>query len=287
MARAAIGVDVGGTGVKAARIGADGAILASAYVATAAAPRAVSAQIDALVRDLDDPDVEAIGVGVPGRVDFASGRVLSGGFVDLSGPPLALSLPSLRSRPLVVDNDASMALIGECRVGAARGRRDVVLLTLGTGVGGAALLNGEVARGRGAAGQFGHITVDLDGTPCKCGRRGCLETTSSGSALGALIREAGLPPATRIEELLGRGDDVARAVVERWARPLRAGLDSLAAAFDPEIVVIGGALGAPATRALARAPAGSEWYVYDVAAAALGDKAGVVGAALAALDRAP
>lgn len=286
MARTAIGVDVGGTGVKAARVDADGAILSAASVATAATPQAVLAQIDALIRDLDGADVAAVAVGVPGRVDFDSGRVLSGGFVDLSGPPLALSLPSLRARPLVVDNDASMALIGECRIGAARGRRDVVLLTLGTGVGGAALMRGVVARGRGAAGQFGHVTVDLDGAPCKCGRRGCLETTSSGSALGALIREAGFAPTTRIEDLLKRGDDAARAVVEKWARPLRAGLDSLAAAFDPEIVVIGGALGAAASQGLARVPPGSSWFVYDVAAAALGDKAGVVGAALAALDRA-
>ena len=284
--RLAIGVDVGGTSVKAARVDEGGAVRAGASLPTASAPAAVLAQIDALIAELDADGVVAVGVGVPGRVDVESGQALSGGFVDLSGPPIAQSLARVGSRPFAVDNDASMALIGECRAGAARDRRDVVLLTLGTGVGGAALVRGQVLRGRGAAGQFGHVAVEFRGALCKCGRLGCLETTSSGSALAALMRSAGLAPATRLEDLLARDDALAVGVVARWARPLRAGVDSLAAALDPELVLIGGALGVAAVAAMARFPAGSPWFRYDVAVAALGERAGVIGAALAALDAA-
>jgi len=282
--RLAIGVDIGGTNVKAARLDEWGETLAVASAPTAASPKGVLAQVDALIGELDAEGVLAIGVGVPGRVDAASGRALSGGFVDLSGPPLRTCLPSLHGRAFAVENDATMALIAECRVGAGRDRRDVVLLTLGTGVGGAALVEGRVLRGRGAAGQFGHLTVDLNGSPCKCGRCGCLETSSSGTALGELMRSAGLAEGTRLEDLLARDDAIALSIIARWARPLRAGVDAIAAMLDPELVVIGGALGAAAVEALARFPARSPWFAYGLTAAALGERAGVVGAALAALD---
>ena len=137
------------------------------------------------------------------------------------------------------------------------------------------------------AGQFGHITVNYQGAPCACGRRGCFEAEAAGPALARLAREAGFDAATTAEALLADDRPPARTVVERWAAALRAGVDSLIAAFDPERVILGGGRGAAAVEALRRAPGASPWFQRPVVAAELGDRAGVIGAALAALDRAP
>lgn len=276
----AIGVDVGGTNLRVARVGADGAILAARSARTTGDPDEALAHIIALSRDLDTPAVAGIGIGVPGRVDVAARRVLSGGFLDLSRVALAADVAAALGKPVTLESDANLALLAEWRHGAARGADNVAMLTIGTGIGGAALLDGRILRGRRSAGQFGHLTVDHDGLACACGRRGCVETTSSGTALGRLVAEAGLPPDTRIEALLAAadaGDVAARDLLVRWAGPLRAAIDSLVAALDPERVVLGGGLGAAACRALA--PAASPWYQAPVVPAELGDRAGVIGAA--------
>jgi glucokinase len=282
--RNALGIDIGGTGVKAARVSAAGAILAEAVLPTAPSAAKVLADVDALIARLDADDVVAIGVGVPGRVNARTGEILSGGYVDLSGPPLGARLGRTRGRLVFNDNDANMALVAEHRLGAARGFEHVVMLTIGTGIGGALMEAGRIVHGRGSAGQLGHIGVELDGAPCNCGRRGCFETTSAGAALGRLIAAAGFPAATAIQTLLAGDDARALALVERWALTLRAGLDTLAAAFDPETIVLGGGLGAAAVDALRRAPARAPWFQCAVAPARLGPSAGVVGAALAALE---
>jgi glucokinase len=160
------------------------------------------------------------------------------------------------------------------------------MLTIGTGIGGAAMEAGRILHGRGSSGQLGHIGIERDGLPCNCGRRGCFETTSAGPALGRLIARAGFPPGTAIQTLLARDDAPAIQLTECWALTLRAGLDTLAAVFDPEIIVLGGGLGAAAVEALTRAPARSPWFQYAITPAKLGASAGAVGAALAALERA-
>jgi glucokinase len=157
------------------------------------------------------------------------------------------------------------------------------MLTIGTGIGGAILDNGRILRGAGSAGQLGHLCVDPNGRPCVCGRIGCVETVSSGTAFATHLAEAGLPPATRAEDLLVRTDTPARAVIAAWARPLRAAIDSLIATCNPDCVVIGGGAGAAAFAALATVPAKGIWYSAPVLAATLGDDAGVIGAATAAL----
>lgn len=282
--RQAIGIDIGGTGIRGARVASDGDILDHLGEATASSPSAVMAQIDGLIGKLDGPGVCAIGVGVPSRVDYKSSRVFPGGYVDLSGPPLANRLRSHGGRPVTCHNDATMAMVAEARVGAARGCADVVMLTIGTGIGGAVLLGGRIVHGKGTAGQLGHITVAHAGLVCGCGRKGCLETMSSGTSLGRLLAEAGLAADTRAEDLLTRRDAAAKAVVARWIGPLRSGIDSLVASFDPDRVVLGGGLGDAACQALAAFPAGSDWFQTEVVPAILGGKAGVIGAALAALD---
>jgi glucokinase len=159
------------------------------------------------------------------------------------------------------------------------------MLTIGTGIGGAILSDGRIFHGAGMAGQLGHITVNAGGHPCKCGRTGCLETESSGTAFQRHVKEAGFAAGTPIADLLSSPEPRAAKVIAAWATPLRAGIDSLVAAFGPELVVLGGGLGAPAIVALERFPATSPWFQYRIAAAELGDEAGVIGAALAALER--
>jgi glucokinase len=282
---ATIGVDVGGTNLRVARVGDTGAIEAIRHAGTHGDPVEAERTIIALARDVMSPAVAGIGIGIPGRVDFPARRVLSGGFLDLSRVDLAANVETALGLPVLIDSDANLALLAEAHHGAARGCRDVAMLTIGTGIGAAALVDGRLLRGRRSAGQFGHLTVDHAGLPCACGRRGCVETTSSGTALGRLIREARLPADTRAESLLDAAeaaDGVARDVIRRWALPLRAAIDSLVAALDPERVVLGGGLGGAAARSLAFAPALSEWYQAPVVAAELGDSAGVIGAAWAA-----
>ena len=142
-------------------------------------------------------------------------------------------------------------------------------------------------RGRGLAGQLGHIRVDIDGRPCVCGRTGCVETLSSGTAFATHLAAAGLPADTRAEALLARQDPAAGAVLDAWARPLRAAIDSLISICNPDIVVIGGGAGATMVAALGRVPAEHSWFDAPLAAARLGDDAGVIGAALAGLRALP
>ena len=286
----AIGVDIGGTHLRASRITATGEILERVAEHTAADPEAALAQVIGLVRRLDRPGVLAIGVGVPGRVDAIRRQVLSGGFLDLSTVRLAERLAEAAGKPVVIDNDCSMALAAEMAIGAASGRDNVVMLTIGTGIGGAVAAAGQLLRGRATAGQLGHITVDVHGELCVCGRRGCVETTSSGTALGRHLTQAGLDPATPAETLFARaagGETTATAVIAAWAGPLRAAIDSAVAMFDPEVVVLGGGLGSAAHRALDRLAAPAPWYQCPVVPARVGDDAGVIGAGLQALKAAP
>ena len=286
----AIGVDVGGTNIRAARISKDGSILEWKAHPTASQPQLVVAQIKELFQSLDDGSARAIGIGLPGRVDAAGGQVLSGGYVDLTGAPLAIALRESLSGPVIIDNDCNMALVAEQALGRGRNISNVIMFTIGTGIGGAVFGNGRIFRGRATAGQLGHLTVDVNGEPCLCGRRGCVETTSSGKALGRLLESAGLDPDTSAGGLLLKsenGDALASKVLALWVNPLRAAIDSAVAAFDPELVLLGGGLGVAAHRALARFPAVAAWYQCPVEPAELGDRAGVIGAGLTALAGLP
>jgi glucokinase len=281
-----IGIDIGGTNLRAARIGSDGSIEARISERTTRDPGVVTERVIEMVRALDRPSVVAIGIGVPGRVDARRRQVLSGGYLDLSGCRFAEEIEAAIGKPVSIDNDCNMALVAEIATGAAMRRENVVMFTIGTGIGGAVVLDGKIVRGRMTAGQLGHLTVEVDGLPCACGRRGCVETTSSGLALARLIADSGLPADTVVEDLFAReaaGDEIAAGVLTRWIRPLRAAIDTTVAAFAPELVLLGGGLGHAAHRALARAPALADWYRCEVEKAELGDDAGVIGGGLSAL----
>ncbi len=183
----AIGIDIGGTNVRAARVDASGHILERLAESTLRDGPALVSRLVAMVNALDRPGVETVGIGVPGRVDARHNRVLSGGYVDLSVVQLAETIERETGKRPFIDNDCNMALVAEVAAGAAHGCRHVAMLTIGTGIGGALMLDGVVLRGRCSAGQLGHVTVELDGISCNCGRRGCVETTSSGTALGRHI----------------------------------------------------------------------------------------------------
>ncbi len=279
---AAIGIDIGGTRLRAARV-VDGVIEARATAASSRDPQEVLSRVLTLVNQVRNPAVAALGIGVPGQVHAATRQVLSGGYVNLSGLDFAGRVEAATGLPVTIENDATMALLGEAAHGAAKGLRNVVMLTIGTGIGGGILNNGKVLRGAGSAGQLGHLCVDPKGRPCVCGRIGCVETVSSGTAFATHLAEAGLPPETRAEDLLARQDPVARGVIAAWAVPLRAAIDSLIATCNPDCVVIGGGAGSAAFAALATVPPQGSWYSAPVLAATLGDDAGVIGAATAAL----
>ncbi|MDX8455928.1 ROK family protein [Mesorhizobium sp. VK9D] len=282
----AIGIDIGGTHLRAALISASGEIVRRVSDKSAPDPELVLGRIADMVRRLDGPEVAAVGVGIPGRVDAKRRAVLSGGYVDLASVALAPRLESMAGKPVVVDNDCNMALVAEMALGAAMGHGNVVMFTIGTGIGGAVAEMGKIVRGSATAGQLGHIGVDPHGEVCKCGRRGCVETTSSGTALGRHMARAGLGADVTVEQLLARaaaGDVVAREILDAWARPLRAAIDTAVAMFSPDLVLLGGGLGEAAHKALGRAPALAPWYQAPVQPARLGDEAGVIGAGLQAL----
>ena len=278
---AAIGIDIGGTRLRAARV-AGGVIEARATAPSSPDPLQVLARVLELVAQVREPSVTALGIGVPGQVHAATRQVLSGGYVNLSAFDFAAEVEAATGLPVTIENDATMALLGETAYGAAKGRRNVVMLTIGTGIGGAILDGGRILRGAGSAGQLGHVCVDPNGRQCVCGRIGCVETVSSGTAFGTHLAEAGLPADTRAEDLMARKDTVARAVIAAWVTPLRAAIDSLIAVCNPDCVVIGGGAGAAAFAALATVPAQGKWYSAKVLGATLGDDAGVIGAASAA-----
>lgn len=281
--RVAIGLDIGGTRLRAARVRGD-TIEARAGADSSGDPEIVLRRCLALIAEVRNPEVAAIGIGIPGQVDAEARRAISGGFVDLSGLDFAGQIQAATGLEVVVENDATMALIAEAAHGAARGAANAVMLTIGTGIGGAMLERGRVLRGRRAAGQLGHVVVAPGGPRCLCGRDGCLETVSSGSAFATHLQAAGLPPDTRAEDLLARTDPEARGVIEAWARPMRRAIDSLVSVLNPDCVVIGGGAGPAACAALETVPEAPSWYHAPVIAAALGDDAGVIGAAQAALS---
>lgn len=284
--RDTIGIDIGGTNIRAARIGVDGVIKDRRAVPSQRDAAACLRLCQQLVAELRSEATVSVGVGVPGQVDFAAQRVLSGGYVDLSSLDFAQLLSEATGLPVTIDNDANMALLGESAAGAAQGLSHAVMLTIGTGIGGAILDNRQLLRGRGSAGQLGHLTVIPEGRACVCGRKGCVETESSGTAFGVHLAEAGLPASTRVQDLLATPDDpVASGVLQRWAAPLRCAIDTLIATLSPQAVILGGGMGAAAHAALSLAPARKSWFDAPVLAASLGDDAGVIGAARAGRPR--
>jgi glucokinase len=256
----AIGVDIGGTTIKAAIVGIRGDLLENFCEPS---PRSISALRDfvrSVLKNAKVP-VQGIGIGCKGVIDPVSSRVksLPGDLQFLEGQLLS-DVVEAGDLTVCAENDARTALIAEVLWGAARGRRNVVLLTLGTGVGGAALVDGVIIRGDGgAAGHLGHVTLDLRGGLCICGNYGCLETHFSSRAIESdyaahLYRAApaklsvdstGQTPNTEaIFRAAAAGDESARHVLDCAFEYLAAAIVSFLHIFDPEIFILGGNIAA-------------------------------------------
>ncbi|MAV11566.1 MAG: ROK family protein [Synechococcus sp. MED850] len=288
-----IGIDLGGTAIKLARFTDEGARLAELERPTPqpAVPGAVTMALCEAVAELD-PEREArwVGVGLPGPMD-AEARVARV-CINLPGweeVPLADWLEPRLDRRVTLANDGNCALVGEAWRGAAQGFADVVLLTLGTGVGGGVLLNGALFTGHnGAAAEPGLIGVDPDGPPCNSGNRGSLEQYASIAALRRLCDQ----DPRQLAQAADEGDAKAQEVWERYGARLGVGVSSLVYVFTPQLVLLGGGLAGAANHFLPAVRREVEQRVQAVSreglrieACALGNGAGRLGAAKLALQR--
>jgi glucokinase len=320
--RYVVGLDMGGTNIRTGAVAPDGRVLllrrapARAGESAAAVAHNIAAQVRGLIdaacaRGWGTP--RAIGVAVPGPLNVFTGTVMDAPHVKAwRAFPLRRRLEAALGRTVVIENDANAWALGEFWRGAARGRRTVVLLTLGTGVGGGLIVDGRIVHGRsGMAGELGHLTVEPEGMPCDCGARGCLEAYASSSGMRGLVAirlglKSGAPLPARYLDGDGnfsvRGltaaararDRDALAVFATAGRYLGIAIASLLNIFNPELVVIGGgvagALGfmrrnlAAEVRARAFPAIAAQARIVR---AALGPRGGVVGAAYAALHPPP
>ena len=304
-----IGVDIGGTKVAAGVVDEQGGIVASARRDTPSNdPAKIEMLIADVVRELQaSHDIEAVGIGAAGFVDAARSTVVFAPNLAWRDEPLRRNLEKRCGLAVVVENDANAAAWAEARFGAGRGQQYLVVLTVGTGLGGGLVIGGELYRGRlGIAAEFGHVTVEPGGRRCGCGGRGCWERYASGRALILEAQElATVSPAIagRLLELAGgqpeaiTGLDVTRAAQDGDEAALEAfrvigtwlgqGMAALAAVLDPGMFVLGGGVSAagellrePAERSLQeRITARAYRDVPAVRLAELGPEAGIVGAA--------
>jgi glucokinase len=310
----AIGVDLGGTKMRAALVSERGRILRRLKRPTRVEEGASSVMqrmLD-LIRDIisDSPfqfrEVKGVGIGSAGQIDPQGGTVLSAtaNLPGWGGMPLAERVQEAFGLPVCVDNDANAATWGEKQFGAGQGIAHLICITVGTGIGGGLIVDGQLYHGAtGVAGEIGHLTVNLDGPPCNCGSFGCLEVYAAGPAIVARAQKAVRAGAQTaliqmtenrpeditvplIAQAAARGDPLASQIMEETGHYIGAGLASLINVLNPERVVIGGGVAQAGESLLkpiektvrARAmPTAAE--ALQVVPAQLGEDAGVIGAA--------
>jgi len=289
-----IGVDLGGTKVLAGLVARDGTIGRTIEIPTPdGSPGEVLRAVDAVVEDLLADGAVAIGYGVPLNIDRRTGvalRATNLSVQDVHFPDRARELYSL---PAGVENDGNAAALAEWRLGAGRGVSDLIMLTLGTGVGGGLVIDDRLYRGWA---ELGHIVVVAGGAPCQgnCHGHGHLEAVASGHAADRVAAELYGPGADApllVERARG-GDDVARHALSEIGRLLGIAIGSLANIFDPDVVVVGGGFGAAAADLILEpalaAARGEAIQPADVTLrivqAELGDEAGLIGAGLVGFE---
>jgi len=309
----ALALDLGGTQVRAALV-RGGVVLkrAAALTDVAGGPRAVFEQVRALVEGISTPQERratlALGCCLPGPVDTDTGVVLY--IATLPGWeafPLRAELARAFGLPTVIENDAIAAAVGEWRHGAGRGLKHLVYVTVSTGVGGGAIVDGRVLHGRrGMASHFGHMSLTPDGPPCSCGRPGCFEAMASGSALGRRAQTAAARGAGHLAEVSAHGaigakdvvagaragDAQCRALIAEEAEWLGMGFVNLIHLHSPERVIMGGGVSrafdlmAEGIAAKIRRDAMPPFRDVGVVAAELGENSGLIGAAAQAIEAA-
>lgn len=304
-----IGLDIGGTKIAGAAVDASGTVVARARRESGQGGEAITGLCADIVRELraEVGGVDAVGLAVAGFVDTGRGTVAYGTNLGLYDDPMAQRLQSLVHLPVVLDNDANAAAYGEFRYGAGRSARHMLLVTVGTGIGGGVVIDGELLRGaHGFAAEIGHMRVVPDGRPCGCGNRGCWEMYASGRALTRAARsliKTETPHAARLREACGgdaerlkgetvtelalAGDLASLEILEDLGIWLGTGSAQIAALLDPELIVIGG--GVISAGDLLLGPA-RHWFgrhltarghrpAIDIVPAHLGNDAGMIGAA--------
>ena len=309
-----IGIDLGGTFIKFGAVDESGNILKKDKIPTPAGcdyratVSAIADTVKNMTADMGMP--KSVGIDCPGVIDSEHGMVVTGGNLGWENKPLAEDLGSLLGIPVTLANDANAAAYGEYMCGAGKAYKSIVLITLGTGVGGGVIFGGKLFTGElGAGAELGHEVIRMDGEACACGRRGCFEAYASASALVRQTRNAmTCHPESRMWELCkgsadnadGRtafdgmrlGDKTAKAVVERYLNYLAEGIANIVNVFRPQAVLIGGGISAegetitkPLHKKIDLKILGRGRYApVAIVAASLGNDAGLVGAAMLAKE---
>lgn len=300
-----VGIDLGGTNAQGAAAASDGTILKRGKIPTRSAQGAhtVIADLADMVRDLaDGQPVCAIGLGVPGLLDLENGVCLFSGNLNWERVPIAAKLTELTGAPVYIDNDVRVAALGELAQGQARGCKDFIYITVGTGVGSGIFIDGRLLRGpRWSAGEVGHMVLDPQGPACTCGSRGCLEALASATAIAREGRAAAAKHpdsilnklAVRTEDMdaalvfkaANLGDPAAAQVVDAAMAWLGIGVANLVNIFNPELVVIGGGVSlagdkllTPVRNQVQRLAMPVQRETVRIVTSALADSAGVDGA---------
>ena len=305
----AIGIDLGGTNTRIALINRKGEILSFEEFPThsdqqgVSVVREVSVQINAILEKQKCPkeNVEGIGLGCAGILSFQKGILyFSPNLPALSNLPIGKLLEKETGLKTFLENDANAAALGEHWLGAGNGINNIILVTLGTGIGSGILLNGEVWHGsNGFAGEFGHTTLFPDGIPCKCGKKGCVEVYCSAPAIVRFVRkqlEEGNNSSLRDEERIltsriifehaANGDELALDVFRQAGTYLGIALSNVFNLLDLDMAILGGKVSEagdcilqPVREEVKRMAISSPYYPPQVLKAKLGDNAGVLGAA--------
>ena len=299
------GIDIGGTKIAVAAVSLQGEILARDEIETRAAegaPRVIARLCHALHSLERDDELLGIGVGCTGPVDPRTGHVMNPytlptwDDVDIVSPLVDEFFARERGRTRVVlENDCDAAALGEHWIGSARGATNAIYITVGTGIGAGLILNNKLYRGVGmVAGEFGHMTIAHDGVTCYCGARGCLEMYAAGPAIAKAYADKTRAQNLSARDVMARaqnGDADARAVVEQTAYYLGVGLGNLITILAPDVIVLGGGvmqrfemfyptMRATITKNVTLVPSAQ----VKIVRAALGQNAGVIGAAKAFLE---
>ena len=320
--RVGIGLDIGGTKVLGAVVDDAGAVLDEHRVPSPTGEwrgrGSFQGLFDAIVATVTElrarqPDVTTVGIGAAGMVDLDGAIHYAPNVPAFRSTPVRADVQAAIGLPTVVDNDANVAAYAEVRFGAARDVPDAMVITLGTGIGGGVVIGGKVLRGaHGFAAEVGHFQIDPHGPMCACGERGHWEALASGTALGVMARAAahrgelaavvtavgGDPDAVHGPDVsrAGRaGDAEALAVIDAYAFNVAIGLVGLANIFDPGVIAIAGGLvndgelflGPIRKHFLGHIEGASYRPVPDIVSATLGERAGVIGAAILAMDQHP
>jgi len=312
--RRVIGVDLGGTKLLAGVVDAGFGVHHRAQRSVVGLDQSalLDTAVDAVqeARAAAGAEIAAVGFGIPCLIDQRTGTAVMAVNLAMADIPFADVMTERLGLPVFVDNDANVAALAEHRAGAARGTRDAVVLTIGTGIGGGLILRGELYRGSvGAAGELGHMVIDLNGPRCQgnCPNRGCVEALASGTALASEARRlakerplSGLgralaagrdPTGPLVTELAHDGDATAVDALALIGERLGVAIASLVNIFNPEVVVVGGGviaagelLLAPARAVVAERALSPSRDVVRIVAARFGVEAGMVGAAVLAFN---